>query len=78
MSLLYEDNFSDKTSFKERINSGPDAGEFTYMLSSTKVISAANLILPATTLQQCCYKWMFDGCTSLTEAPELPATVLAS
>ena len=78
MSLLYEDNFSDKTSFKERINSGPDAGEFSYMLSSTKVVSAANLILPVTTLQQCCYLRMFMNCKNLTTAPELPATYLGS
>ena len=34
------------------------------------------LLLPATTLTKNCYKGMFDGCTGLTEAPELPATTL--
>lgn len=34
--------------------------------------------LPATTLAECCYRYMFYGCTSLTTAPELPATTLAS
>ncbi|MBP5703406.1 MAG: leucine-rich repeat protein, partial [Paludibacteraceae bacterium] len=33
--------------------------------------------LPATTLTVACYQSMFEGCTSLTQAPELPATTLA-
>ncbi len=39
--------------------------------------SAGNLVLLATTLTYSCYSYMFYGCTSLTEAPELPATTLA-
>ena len=35
-----------------------------------------DLILPATTLSNYCYKEMFRGCTKLTRAPELPATSL--
>ena len=34
------------------------------------------LVLPATTLEESCYKEMFSGCTGLTKAPELPATTL--
>ena len=37
-----------------------------------------DLVLPATTLGNYCYTYMFNGCTSLTRAPELPATTLAS
>ena len=33
--------------------------------------------LPATTLADNCYQYMFYGCTSLTSAPELPAKKLA-
>ena len=33
--------------------------------------------LPATTLAEYCYYYMFNGCTGLTTAPELPATTLA-
>ena len=33
--------------------------------------------LPATTLAERCYAYMFSGCTFLTTAPELPATTLA-
>lgn len=36
------------------------------------------IILPATTLEECCYQDMFYGCTSLTTAPELPALTMAS
>lgn len=47
--------------------------------SATTLISAENLILPATTLQRDCYYGMFQGCTSLTTAPSiLPATALVS
>ena len=44
----------------------------------TKLKSAENLMLPATTLADYCYSSMLNGCTSLTTAPELPATTLAS
>ena len=37
----------------------------------------AELLLPATTLVEYCYDGMFEGCVSLTRAPELPATTLA-
>ena len=33
--------------------------------------------LPATTLADGCYQYMFKACQSLTKAPELPATTLA-
>ena len=42
-----------------------------------KLKSAENLILPATTLTESCYRNMFKGCTSLTTAPALPTTTLA-
>ena len=34
-------------------------------------------VLPATTLTEDCYEYMFDGCTSLVTEPELPSTTLA-
>ena len=43
----------------------------------TGLTSAENLILPATTLTEGCYKDMFLGCSSLTTAPALPAKTLA-
>lgn len=41
------------------------------------LLSAENLILPATGLTEACYEKMFENCTSLTAAPALPATRLA-
>ena len=36
------------------------------------------LLLPATTLTEACYQYMFYYCSSLTSAPALPATQLAT
>ena len=72
MSLLYEDNFEDKTVF-------PDNSQHTFNLlfyNNKHLCSAEKLILPATTLAAGCYRFMFDMCTSLTTAPALPATKL--
>ena len=41
------------------------------------LVSAKNLILPSMELEEMCYESMFQNCTSLTSAPELPATTLA-
>ena len=72
MSLLCGDDFTDKTQFDS---------EYQYQLSglfeNSKVVDANNLILPATTLANHCYQYMFQDCTSLTTAPELLATTLA-
>ena len=71
MSLLYGDNF-------ENNNTLPGTYTFYQLFyNCTGIISAKDLILPATTLANYCYYGMFRGCTSLTEAPELPATTLA-
>ena len=73
MSLLYEDDFKDKTVF-------PGGAVYIFrelFKNNTHLINAENLILPATTLSQGCYRDMFRGCTSLTIVPELPATTLA-
>ena len=43
----------------------------------TSLASVSNLVLSADTLTLACYKNMFYECTSLTDAPELPATTLA-
>ncbi|MBO4810361.1 MAG: leucine-rich repeat protein [Prevotella sp.] len=36
-----------------------------------------DIVLPATTLGNGCYFWMFSGCNNLTRGPQLPATTLA-
>ena len=69
MSLLYGDDFQDKTTISNYAFQRLFYGCLT-------LISASNLILPATSLKHNCYNSMFAGCTSLTVAPELPATTL--
>ena len=44
---------------------------------STGLVSAKDLMLPASELTMNCYARMFSGCTQLNEAPELPATKMA-
>ena len=45
--------------------------------NNTGLTNANNLKLTSTTLVDDCYLSMFNGCTSLKTAPELPATTLA-
>ena len=70
MSLTYADNFINKLTMSTY--------RFNYLFyNCDKLVSAKNFILPATTLRDYCYQYMFQGCISLTTAPELPATTLA-
>ena len=71
MSLIYGDNFK---------NNSTISSTYTFyglFDECTNLVSAENLILPATTLTTSCYDNMFYGCSSLTTAPALPATTLA-
>ena len=73
MSLLYGDNFVDKVVF-------PSGSTFTFnsLFRQSNVVSAENLILPATNMTSSCYRGMFSKCSLLTTAPKiLPATTLA-
>ena len=73
MSLLYGDNFENQTSFPNA-NHQPFQQLF---YNVTTLVSAENLVLPATTLCRICYQHMFRGCTSLTTPPStLPAQTL--
>ncbi len=45
--------------------------------NNTLLTDASGLVLPATTLAESCYEYMFNRCTGLTAAPALPATTLA-
>ena len=71
MSLLYGDDFQSVTTLPNRYLFS------SLFISASKLVSAENLVLPATTLTDYCYQNMFNKCTSLTTAPELPATTLA-
>lgn len=75
MSLCFGDDFSGKT---ESVGIREFNGLFS---GSTNLVSAKYMVLPSRTLvydlENGCYANMFAGCTSLEEAPELPATTLA-
>ena len=74
MSLIYGGNFRDKSNFP---NEAPYAGLMGMFQNNTKLVSAKNLILPAKVVYEGGYNSMFQGCTSLIQAPkELPATTL--
>ena len=76
MSLLYGDDFDNETNLNNK-DAIFAALFYDYIGNETcKIVSAENLILPATTLVDNCYSYMFLNCTSLTTAPELPATTL--
>ena len=70
MSLVCGDDFATATTI-------PQDAYLGNLLANTSVISAENLLLPATTLVPQCYSGMFFRCESLTAAPVLPATTLA-
>ena len=71
MSLLYGGNYKGQTDL-----TGKNYAFYHLFYKNTKIISAENLSLPAATLANDCYESMFEGCTSLTTAPELPARTM--
>ena len=73
MSLNYGDNFRGQTDL-----TGKNYSFVKLFANNAKLVSTTNLVLPATTLANNCYANMFQGCTSLTTAPELLATTLAN
>ena len=69
MSLVGGDNFTGLTSFNS------EEYVFHKLFSTARVVSAENLVLPALTLTNSCYRAMFANTTTLTKAPiEIPAT----
>ena len=72
MSLVYGDNFIGQTDLTRK-----DFAFENLFLDCWNLINAENLVLPATTLSEGCYLTMFEGCSSLTTAPQLSATTLA-
>ena len=71
MSLIYGDDFKNNST----INDYTFYGLF---INCANLVSAENLVLPATTLATGCYQNMFRDCAKLTTAPALPATTLAA
>ena len=71
MSLVDETGYETATTVAER------AFEYLFQNNST-LTDASRLLLPAMTLAQECYGYMFEACGALTTAPALPATTLAN
>lgn len=72
LSLLYGDNFSDKRVLPNVVYMNLSTFGSLFK-NSTHLISAKNLLLAVGGTTFNCYAYMFSGCTSLVEAPELPA-----
>ena len=72
MSLSYGHQFRGKTEIQTE-------KEFSELfMGDDNLISAEDLVLPATDLADDCYAFMFNGCSNLVRAPKvLPAKVLA-
>jgi hypothetical protein len=74
-------NIGDYVQFKNETEQWSETGnEYIKFVMTGKVAGSGNvnsLIYYAETLPYCCYHSMFNGCSSLTTAPELPATTLA-
>ena len=74
MSMLYGDDFLTERTFQV----GTSYNFYNLFYVDTKLISAENLIFPATVTERC-YQQMFNGCTALTTAPTtLPAKTLVT
>ena len=74
MSLLFNDNFSDK---KEMTPNTHDEVFSHLFEGETTLVDLSYLILPATTLVKNCYEHMFSNCNKLSNSPKLlPASEL--
>ena len=70
MSLIYGDVFEGETTLTGTYN-------FCSIFKQSKAVSAENMILPATTLTNYCYRAMFSLAPNLITPPALSATTLA-
>ena len=83
MSLIYGDDFPEHVSFQPMQDNYGNTVDMNHLLNlflgCSRLISAENLVLPATILKEQCYGGMFYGCTSLTTAPTvLPAAYVTA
>ena len=77
MSLLAPD-FKDLIDLSTIRSGKPGTYQFYRLFNNCENINdSRNLTLPATTLADRCYQYMFYNCIALTQAPALPATTLA-
>lgn len=77
MSLVYGGDYADKTEFPAT-NIGSYYSYFSALFQGAKIVSAKSLELPAKNLSfyEYIYAYMFKNCSSLVEAPDLPAEEL--
>lgn len=68
MSMLFGDEAADATSL-----SGKNYAFYKLFNSCTAIREVADGFLPATTLSNYCYQYMFQSCYNMTKAPNLPA-----
>ena len=81
MSLIYGDDFNDNQKMlvlpvmQDNYGNTVDMNHLLNLFfGCSRLISAENLVLPATVIKEQCYNGMFQNCTSLTTAPSvLPA-----
>lgn len=79
MSLIYGDSFEGKLELKTMPGRTTDGHFFKFLNSSTKLISAEKLLIPATKIVYRAYQEMFYGCSNMVVGPKiLPATTLAA
>lgn len=72
MSIFYGDNFYNNNSFPS--NSFYNAA---HIFTNTEIVSAGNLICPATSLMEASYSKMFKNCTDLMIGPKFTYSTLA-
>ena len=84
MSLVHKDDFATNSTLTEEfalayLFAAPTNDIYRFYDTNTTIRnhSTKNLVLPATSVPDTGYGYMFAGCQGLTRAPELPATTLA-
>lgn len=70
-SLLFGDDAADNLDL-----TGKNYAFYYLFRNCSTIRNVSSNFLPATTLANYCYRYMFYGCSSLVTAPELPATTL--
>ena len=73
MSMLFDDNFEG-----EEFDSSTTYHLSGLFYSSTNLVGASGMTLPASTLYDNDYNDMFNGCSNLLTPPELPATTIGA
>lgn len=71
MSLLFGDNAKDVVSL-----SGYNYAFGRLFMDCDSIVSVSESFLPATTLSNFCYYYMFYGCSNMTTHPALPAKIM--